>query len=94
MTIRYTTSTTMNALPTGFLALPQRGSHDVRTLRRKVRLLAARKLLTTAPTSLAAALEHMLRQDPEPLLDAIGSPDVLPCVLAGARGCFVAAPSK
>ena len=76
----------MNALPTGFLVLPARGAHDVQTLRRKVRLIATRKLLTTAPPSLAAPLEHMLRQDPEPLLDAIGSPDVLPCLLAGDVG--------
>jgi HEXXH motif-containing protein len=68
----------MNPLPTGFLVLPARDTHDVRALRRKVRLIAARTLLMTEPT-----FEQSLRQEPEPMLDAIGSPDVLPLLLAG-----------
>jgi len=83
--------------PSGFLCLPSPKDRTALRLRRKVRLLAVRTLLT-APTiglptahvrALSAArafVTDSLSTAPEEVLTAVGSPDVLPSLLAWASG--------
>ena len=74
------------------LVLPSPGDTVALRLRRKVRLLALRHLLTVRVGGLAdlprvqAAMTGLLRTDPEPLLEAIGGIDVLVPLLASASG--------
>jgi len=72
-------------LPSGLLLLPPPGDRTCASLRRKVRLLAARDLLA-GPRKESRVLEDLLRQAPGPTLDAIGAPDVLPFLLAQRNG--------
>ncbi len=87
-------------LPAAFLAVPSPGDPALAALRRKVRLLAARGLLTAPTSGLPArmarslpavqrGLEASLRAHPDAVLDVVGSPDVLAgalCVYGGALG--------
>lgn len=99
----------VDAAPRGFLTLPGPNDRTVARLQRKVRLLAVRTLLTAPSTgvgartarSLQAArrfLSGVLRDDPEALLRAVGSPDVLPSLLClqsralPPERCFAAIP--
>lgn len=78
----------------GFLALPRADERTVSTLVRKVRLLAVRTLSTVvvpgpvgaATRRLQAWLPGALRAQPDAVLDAVGSPDVLPHLLCIAAG--------
>ncbi len=78
----------------GFLVLPRPGETTLRTLRRKVRLLAVRTLVTArvpGPVSRPLArfqdwLTEALQARPGAVLEAVGSPDVLPQVLCLAAG--------
>jgi HEXXH motif-containing protein len=67
-------------VPSAFLAVPAPGDASLATIRRKVRLLAARSLLT-APwrpgAEVRRVLEAALRARPDDVLDVIGGPDVL-----------------
>jgi len=76
-------------LPHGLLTLPAPGNAAMRSLRRKVRLLAVKGLLESRP-ALRRPLEALLRQDPTAVLDAVGSPDVLPGLLAAQSGAIPA----
>lgn len=72
-------------LPSGLLLLPRPGDRSCASLRRKVRLLAARDLLA-GPRRESQVLQALLRQAPDATLDAIGAPDVLPFLLAHRNG--------
>lgn len=79
----------MLPLPTGLLALPSPGDGTVRRLRRKVRLLAARELLLgSEDPPLRAELQRRLEADSARALDAVGSLDVLPALLAARSGAL------
>jgi HEXXH motif-containing protein len=70
------------APPLAFLAVPATRETHLASIRRKVRLLAARTLLTCPPSlrglgAVQAALTDALRRAPDPTLDALGTPDVL-----------------
>lgn len=86
-------------LPRGLLALPSPTDRTVHRLRRKVRLLAVRALLTsplaglTPPRTRAMAavrrfVTQALAQDPDRVLLAIGSHDVLPSLLSLHSGAL------
>jgi HEXXH motif-containing protein len=74
----------VSGFPHGLLLLPSVADSTARSLRRKVRLLAARDLL--ADSSVSGPLEALLRSSPDLALDAIGAPDVLPALLAARSG--------
>ncbi len=72
-------------LPHGLLLLPREGERTTSSLRRKVRLLVTRDLLGDG-TRFGAALESALQISPDAILNAIGTPDVLPNLLAERSG--------
>ena len=87
----------MLELPSSFLTLPSASDGSARVLQRKVRLIALRELLTfsaealgpKAGRSVAAmqtALQRVLKHNPDAILQAVGSPDVLVPLLAMASG--------
>ena len=77
----------MNELPSAFLTLPVPGEKTAKTLRKKVRLIALRELLTVSAASLGpraeasmrriqAGIQRMVRENATGVLNAIGDPDV------------------
>jgi HEXXH motif-containing protein len=91
----------VTALPEGFLALPAARDRSFAVVHRKVRLLAARTLLTLPAEELRggparslprlqAVLADLLRAAPDVVLEAIGSPDVLVPLLACTSGALPA----
>lgn len=79
----------MLPLPTGLLALPSSGDGTVRRLRRKVRLLGARELLLgSEDPPLRSELKRCLEEESARALDAVGSLDVLPALLAARSGAL------
>lgn len=84
------------SLPAAFLVLPAPNETTLATIVRKVRLLAARRLLTTAPASLGDGgrtlsdvqrmLTGALKTHPAATLDAIGALDVLTPLLVLEAG--------
>ncbi len=86
-------------LPRGFLALPSSSDKTVQRLRRKVRLLAVRGLLTASLAGLSPArarsvasvrafVTRALSTHPDVVLAAVGSPDVLPSLLSMQSGAL------
>ena len=87
----------MGALPTGLLSLPQSGDRELAGIVREARKFALKTLLAISPAGLSPKCSHSLmalqhsivtatRRAPTVVLDAIGSPDVLPPILALAGG--------
>lgn len=88
---------TMSSLPHGCLSLPLKGDRTLVRVVRKVRLLAMKRLLTFPLDTLSNPLRVNLlgarkillvglKKSPEQVLDAVGSPDVLPGLLTLASG--------
>ena len=77
-------------LPTAWLTLPAPGDRTVARLRRKVRLLAVRALVTAhggaTLSRVQAWLTRALRSRPDAVLEAVGHPDVLAPALTLAAG--------
>ena len=71
----------MIPLPSAPLCLAAPADRSLPALLRKTRLRALRALLGALPGPAQAALAARARRDPEPLLAAIGAPDVLPALL-------------
>jgi HEXXH motif-containing protein len=87
----------MADLPNAFLSLPRSGESTTRTLRRKVRLVALKELLTHSAAGLGPradqsmrtiqdVLSRVVRQSPGALLEAIGHPDVQVPLLVMSAG--------
>jgi HEXXH motif-containing protein len=87
----------MHDLPAAFLTLPSPGDSTARTLRRKVRLVALRTLLTTDGAGLGPragaglnqiqrVLHRVARSDSAGLLEVIGQPDIEVPLLVMAAG--------
>ena len=87
----------MAELPNAFLSLPRTGESTARTLRRKVRLVALKELLTHSAAALGpradqsmrtiqSVLSRVVRQSPGALLEAIGHPDVQVPLLVMSAG--------
>ena len=78
-------------MPSGFLLLPKAGDNSFPRLRRKVRLLALRRLLSAPLDGLRAPLMALAQRRSAMLMDAVGSPDVLCALLVLERGLRPAA---
>ena len=76
----------MRTIPTGFLLLPPPTDSTFSRLRRKVRLLALRRLLSAPLGGLRPRLVELARRRSPVLLDALGSPDVLCALLVWEHG--------
>ena len=87
----------MTELPNAFLSLPRPGESTARTLRRKVRLIALKELLTHSAAALGpradqsmrviqGVLSRVARESPGSLLGAIGHPDVQVPLLVMSAG--------
>ena len=87
----------MGTLPLGRLSLPEAEDKTMLRVVRKVRLVAMKRLLTfpldgLSPTlrmnmsSARTILMTALKKSPDQVLDAVGSPDVLPGLLTLASG--------
>lgn len=85
----------MMDLPTAFLTLPTPGEKTARALVKKVRLIAAKELLTLSAgelgprpqagwTRIQSVVQRGLRSDGQAVLAAVGHPDVLPGLLSMA----------
>jgi HEXXH motif-containing protein len=82
----------MLEMPCGLLSVPKEGDKTLARAVRKARLVALRRLLGQAPQGLSphlsaslqqlqSVLYSLLRTKPQFVLDAVGSPDVLPILL-------------
>jgi len=87
----------MNSLPSAFLTLPPSGDKTAKTLRKKVRLVALRELLTVSAMGLGpranasmariqAGVQRLVKDEPTGLLDVIGTPDIQVPLLVMAAG--------
>ena len=76
----------MRTIPTGFLLLPPPSDGRFYRLRRKVRILALRRLLSAPLSGLRPRLVELAKRRCPALLEALGSPDVLCALLVWERG--------
>ena len=88
---------TMQDLPLAFLSLPAEGDNTARALRKKVRLVALRELLTVSASALGprangamikiqAVLQRVARSNSAGLLGVVGLVDIQPQLLVLASG--------
>lgn len=82
----------MTDIPRGFLLLPPDADATFARLRKKVRLLALRRLLSSPLRGLRPKLVDLARRRAGPTLEALGSPDVLCSLLVWEQGLRPAEP--